>query len=153
MKVHKLRLTLLIGLPLLAAVLVAGYYFALHTLKQQIVAAMGQTGEMGELRVNLSHIEIDQLRIKASRAGWPTPDEFRAERVRVSPDLRSLLSGAIVIQSIAVENAAITVLRGQGGRENSARTTGFPHQRRVNRSIPAWPGHSYPPHHTQQQPR
>jgi uncharacterized protein involved in outer membrane biogenesis len=115
MKVNKLRLTLLIGPPLLAAVLVAGYYFALHTLKQQIVAALGQTGEMGELRVNLSHIEIDQLRIKASRAGWPTPDEFRAERVRVSPDLRSLLSGAIVIQSIAVENAAITVLRGQGG--------------------------------------
>ena len=115
MKVHKLRVILLIGLPLLAVGLTAGYFFALHALKQQIVAALGQTGEMSELRVNFSHVEIDNLRIKASRAGWPTPDEFRAERVRVSPDLRSLLSGTIVIHSIAVENAAITVLRGQAG--------------------------------------
>ncbi len=115
MKSRKLRLTLLIGLPLLVAVLVGSYFLALNVLKQQIVAALGQTGEMSELRVNFSHIEIDNLRIKASRAAWPTTDEFRADRVRVSPDLRSLLSGSIVIHSIAVENAAITVLRAPGG--------------------------------------
>ncbi len=115
MKSRKFRLALLIGLPLLALLPVAGYFTALHILKQQIIAVLGQTGEMKEIRVSLAHIEIDGPRIKASRAGWPTPDEFRADRVRVSPDLRSLLSGTIVIRSISVDNAAVTALRSRDG--------------------------------------
>lgn len=112
---RKLRLTLLIGLPLLAVVLVAGYFAALHILKAQITAALGQTGEVREIRVSLAHIEIDGLRIKASRAGWPGADELRAERVSVVPDLRSLLSDTIVVSSITVDNAALTVLRARDG--------------------------------------
>ncbi|MDP5240983.1 DUF748 domain-containing protein [Uliginosibacterium sp. 31-16] len=115
MKSRKLRLTLLIGLPLLAVVLVAGYFAALHLLKQQITAALGQTGEVREIRVSLAHIEIDGLRIKASRAGWPGADELRAERVSVVPDLRSLLSDTIIVSSITVEDAALTVLRARDG--------------------------------------
>jgi uncharacterized protein involved in outer membrane biogenesis len=139
MKLHKLRLTLLIGLPLLAVALVAGYYFALHTLKQQIVTALGQTGEMGELRVNLSHIQIDKLRIKASRAGWPTPDEFRADQVRITPDLRSLLSGTIEVQSITVENAAMTVLRGQAGVKILPALLEKPNPRTADAASPSGP--------------
>lgn len=115
MKSSKLRLALLVGLPLLAVLLVAGYFAALHLLKGQIVAALGKTGEVQDIRVSLAHIEIEGLRIKASRAGWPGADELRAKRVRVTPDLRSLLSDTIVVSSITVEDAALSVLRTREG--------------------------------------
>ncbi|NSL55452.1 DUF748 domain-containing protein [Uliginosibacterium aquaticum] len=115
MKSRKLRLSLLIGLPLLAVLLVAGYFAALHILKQQIVAALGTTGEVREIRISLAHIEIEGLRIKASRPGWPAADELRAERVSVTPALRSLLSSTIVVRSIAIEDAALSVLRSRAG--------------------------------------
>ena len=115
MKFRKLHLALLIGLPLLLVLLGLGYFMALQVLKQQISTALGETGEVGDIRVSRAHIDIEGLRIKASRAGWPTADELRAERVRVSPDWGSLLSGKVVVGTIAVENAALTVLRGRGG--------------------------------------
>ncbi len=115
MKLRKLHLAWVVGLPALLVLLVLGYFMALQVLKQQITTALGQTGEVGDIRISRTHIDIEGLRIKASRAGWPTADELRAERVRVSPDLGSLLSGRVVIGAIAVDNAALTVLRGRGG--------------------------------------
>lgn len=115
MNFRRLRRILLIALPLLAVLLVLGYYAALHLLRQQITAALGATGEVQRIDVSLNKVVIEGLRIKASRPGWPTTDELRATRVSVTPDLRSLLGGAIVIRRIHVEDAALTVLRSKTG--------------------------------------
>ncbi|MBK9395174.1 MAG: DUF748 domain-containing protein [Uliginosibacterium sp.] len=115
MKRPSFRRLLLIALPVLALGLVLGYYAALRVLRQQITAALGATGEVERIDVSLDKVVIEGLRIKASRPGWPTTDELRASRVSVTPDLRSLLGGAIVIRRIQVEDAALTVLRSKAG--------------------------------------
>lgn len=112
---RKLRLALLIALPLAVLLGVAAYALALHLLKQQITRALGESGEVREIHVSLREVDIDGLRIKASRPGWPAEDELRAERVRVTPDLRSLFSDTIVVRSISVEDAALSVLRNRAG--------------------------------------
>ena len=112
---RRLRLALLIAVPVLVVLAVAGYYAALHLLRGQIVAALGSTGEVGEIRVSLREVSIEGLRIKASRPGWPGADELRAERVTVTPSLRSLLGGSIVVSAIRIDNAALTVLRNRRG--------------------------------------
>ncbi|MEC5398805.1 DUF748 domain-containing protein [Uliginosibacterium sp. H1] len=114
---RRLRLGLLIAVPLLVVAVCGGYYAALHLLRAQIVAALGQTGEVGEIRVGLARIEIDGLRIRASQRGWPTQDELHAARVFVTPDLRSLLGGRIVVSRIEIEDAALTVLRNRAGMQ------------------------------------
>ncbi|MFT3734921.1 MAG: DUF748 domain-containing protein [Rhodocyclaceae bacterium] len=112
---RRLRLGLLIAVPLLAVLVVSAYYAALHLLRTQIVDALGKTGEVGEIRVGFARIEIDGLRIRASQLGWPTQDELRAARVYVTPDLRSLLGGNIVVSRIDIEDAALTMLRTRNG--------------------------------------
>lgn len=112
---RRLRLSLLLALPLLAVLAVGAYYAALQLLRTQIVEALGKTGEVGEIRLGLARVEIHGLRIRASQPGWPTPAELRAGRVLVTPDLRSLLGGDIVISRIDIEDAALTVLRTRNG--------------------------------------
>ena len=75
---RKLRLALLIALPLAVLFGVAAYALALHLLKQQITRALGESGEVREIHVSLREVDIDGLRIKASRPGWPAEDELRA---------------------------------------------------------------------------
>ncbi|MDQ7988900.1 MAG: DUF748 domain-containing protein [Candidatus Dactylopiibacterium sp.] len=114
---RKIRFTLLLQamLPLVVAFFAVAYYFALHTLKDQVVAALGATGEVGEVRLGFTRIEIEGLRIRASLPRWPGEDELRAARVEITPDLRSLFGGRIVIRRIGVEDATLTLLRRQDG--------------------------------------
>ncbi|GAA5167051.1 DUF748 domain-containing protein [Viridibacterium curvum] len=112
---RRLRFSLLIALPLLAVLAIGAYYAALHLLRTQIVEALGNTGEVGEIRIGFSRIEIDGVRIRASSSGWPTQDELRAVRVYVTPDLRSLLGGRIAVLRVDIEDAALTVLRNRAG--------------------------------------
>ncbi len=49
-------------------------------------------------------MEILNLRLKAP-SGWHEADTLRAERIVVSPDLRSLLGQPIRVSSIRIEGA------------------------------------------------
>jgi hypothetical protein len=111
----RFRRLLLIALPLLALSLIGGYYAALHLLRQQITAALGTTGEVARIDLSFSQVVIEGLRIRASRPGWPAADELRAARVSVTPDLRSLLGGDIVIRHIQIDDAALVVWRNPAG--------------------------------------
>ncbi len=115
MKRPSFRRLLLITVPLLALVLVIGYYTALQVLHRQIAAALGTTGGVERIEVSLDKVVIAGLRIKASRPGWPAADELRAARVSVTPDLRSLLGGDIVIRRIQIDDAALVVWRNATG--------------------------------------
>lgn len=97
------------------ALLLGAYFGALHLARAKLVSALGETGTVGEIRATLTGIEIDQLRVKASQRGWPGPDELSAARVRIRPDLRMLFAGELIISSIRIEDASLTVLRNRQG--------------------------------------
>lgn len=117
--VSRFRKYALIGATVLVVLIGAAavaYHFAVAALKQHIVDALGPNGEIAALRVSTTAVEIDGLRVRApSMPGWPARDVLRAEHVRVEPDLRSLLSDAIIIRRVNIEGAYLPILRNEKG--------------------------------------
>ncbi|WP_018609305.1 DUF748 domain-containing protein [Uliginosibacterium gangwonense] len=112
----KIVFRILIGSFLLVAALALAYGAALRLLKQQIVSALGPEGEVQSIEVSLHAIEIRGLRVKAGsalhkRMGWPAADELRADKVRVVPDLRSLLTDTVVVRSIDIDGGWLPMMR------------------------------------------
>lgn len=108
------------GLLLIVVGGFAAWQFALHTLKAQIEAALGERGEVRELRVGAGGVEIIGLRVRApnaagEEAAWPTADELRAERILVVPAFGASSIDHIVLRRISVEGANIVLLRGKRG--------------------------------------
>jgi hypothetical protein len=101
---------LVASLAILSAVIVAGYQVGVRLLRDKVVEALGSGARLTELKVNWFSIELVGLRIDAAE-GWPTRRALQAERVRIVPDLRTLLSGTIRISSIVVEHPYLSVLR------------------------------------------
>lgn len=102
----------LIALLLLAFV---AFQVAVHILKGQVEKALGPAGEVREIRVGLGGVEILGLRLPApagdGKAAWPAADLLRAERVLVVPSLQQLFSARIVLRSIRIEGAYLSMLR------------------------------------------
>jgi hypothetical protein len=89
---------------------VLGFRLAVQMLKGRVVEALGPGSEVTELKIGWSSIEMVGLSIEAPR-GWPAERILYAERVRIVPNLRSLLANQIHISSIAVEKPYLSVLR------------------------------------------
>jgi hypothetical protein len=68
---------------------------------------------LSELKVNWFSIELLGLSIDAPK-GWPTARTLEAERVRIFPDLRTLLSDRLHIYSVVIENPYLSMLRNPG---------------------------------------
>ncbi len=95
----------------------AAYRYAVQTLKDKIETALGPRGEVAEIRVSGSRVEILGLRIRAAeKSGWPAEDELRAERITVAPDLGSLFSATPRVGRITVEGGYLAMLRTSDGR-------------------------------------
>lgn len=116
-----------IALTTLIVLLIAGFaafQFALRAAKGQIEAALGPHGEVKEISVGMTGVEILGIRIRAPRGadgapragGWPAEDQLRAERIVVVPSIADLLSSRVVVKSIRIENAYISMLRARDGR-------------------------------------
>lgn len=108
----RLLFAILIGLLL---VLFCAFLVAVHVLKGRIEKALGPSGEIREMHVGLSGVEIIGLRLPAAPAGgkaaWPAADLLRAERVLVVPSLADLFSAQIVVRSIRIEGGYLSMLR------------------------------------------
>lgn len=106
---------LLLALLLLAGIGLAAFQFAIHLLKGKIEQALGPRGEVKEIRVGLGSVDIVGLRLPAppaeGKAAWPASDLLRAERVRVVPSLADLLGARVVLSSIRIEGAYLSLLR------------------------------------------
>ncbi len=105
----------LILLAVLVAVVATALYLASRSLKPMVEEALGPRAEIGAIRLNWGSVEIEKLRIRAPR-GWPAMDELRAEQIRISPDLRGLFSRQIVIRTIEIDGAYMSLLRTTDGR-------------------------------------
>jgi hypothetical protein len=99
------------GLLLLALV---AMHFAARSVKASIEQALGPEGEAAEIRVQLTKVEILDVRIRAPR-GWPSDSTLRARRIVIVPDLRELFSDRVEITSIDVEGAYLSALRPKEG--------------------------------------
>lgn len=86
----RMMLLATIGTLLIGGVL--AYRFAIRSLEERIVAALGPRGEVREVRVGFTGIEMSGLRIRApssvrKEAAWPAEDELRVERLLIVPDV------------------------------------------------------------------
>jgi Domain of Unknown Function (DUF748) len=89
---------------------VLGFRIAVQMLKDKVVAALGPGSEVAELKVDWSSVELVGLNIQGPK-GWPTARALHAERVKIVPNLRSLLTDQIHISSITVEKPYLSALR------------------------------------------
>ena len=98
--------------------LALGGWFALHAgvaaLQRQVAAALGPGSSVGAIRADWNDVEITDLRI-AGPKGWPAADSLRAERVRITPSWRSLLSDRIEIARVETTGAYLSGLRSRDG--------------------------------------
>ena len=90
---------------------------AARELREQVVGALGPRATLESVSLGWGAVELQGLRIAAApNTGWPTADELRAERVRVVPDLRSLLGGPWRMATVTVEGGYIALQRTRDGR-------------------------------------
>jgi hypothetical protein len=93
------------------------WQYGIRSLKTLIEQTLGSQGEAREIRVGLAGIEILDLRIRAREGGsWPGEDELRARRIRVAPDIFSLLSARPSIDKLLIEGANVVLLRTKAGK-------------------------------------
>ena len=114
---HSFRRSL-IFLALAAAVGVGGaaaWQYGVRSLKTLVEEALGPRGELREIKVGLSGVEILDLRVRAPDASWPGEDELRARRVRIVPNLFDLLTARLSVDSIGVEGVYVALLRTKNG--------------------------------------
>jgi hypothetical protein len=117
------RWPLIVG-GIVAALLIAAFaafQVGIKALKSQVEQALGPYGEVKEIRVTLTGVEVLGIRIRApEKSGkamaWPAEDQLRAERILIIPAWRDLLSAKVVLHSIRVEGAYVSMLRAKDGR-------------------------------------
>ena len=112
--VTKRSILILAGICIVSLlVVVVAYRLGVRLLRDEVVAALGPGSRVAELKINWFTVELLGLSIDAPK-GWPTAQSFEAERVIVTPDLRSLFSRKFRIFSIAVERPYLSILRSRG---------------------------------------
>lgn len=115
----RMMLLATIGTLLIGGVL--AYRFAIRSLEERIVAALGPRGEVREVRVGFTGIEMSGLRIRApssagKEAAWPAEDELRVERLLISPSFADLLRMRIVMNTVRIDGAYLSILRSRDGK-------------------------------------
>lgn len=100
-------------LVVVAIAIVAAYRIGVRLLQDEVVAALGPGSRLTELRVNWFTVELLGLSVDAPK-GWPAARTLEAERVVITPDLRSLISRKVHIFSIVVEKPYLSILRNPG---------------------------------------
>ncbi|RZL03357.1 MAG: DUF748 domain-containing protein [Rubrivivax sp.] len=104
------------ALSAVAVVAVVAFQVTVHRLHANIEKALGPGATVGALQLGWASVELRDLRVRASRPGWPAEDELRASRVTVVPEMASLFGNAWRVRSVAVDGAYMSVLRSPDGK-------------------------------------
>ncbi|HTM08612.1 MAG TPA: DUF748 domain-containing protein [Verrucomicrobiae bacterium] len=109
------RIALITGSIILVVLLAAavGFRIAVAKLKDRVVAALGPGSELKALNVGWSSIELVALRVPAPK-DWPAARTLEAERIKLVPSLKSLLSNDVKIASVEIEKPYVSVYRTPG---------------------------------------
>jgi hypothetical protein len=84
-------------------------------LKRQVLAALGPEATIGDIRLGLGSVVIEDLRLAAPK-DWPAEETLRARRLSVEADLASLFSDEYRIGKITVEEGYLSMLRTREGK-------------------------------------
>jgi hypothetical protein len=109
-----LKLGAVLGAVVLAGLL--AFQVAVHRLRAGIEQALGPGASMASLEVGWSGVELRELRVRAGTKAWPAQDELRAARVRVVPELSSVLGRVWRVRSVTIEDAYVAALRTADGQ-------------------------------------
>jgi uncharacterized protein involved in outer membrane biogenesis len=109
------RIAFVVGSIILVVLLAAAvaFHFAVAKLKQRVVAALGPGSELERLNVGWSSIELVRIRVPGPK-DWPSKRTLEAERIKLVPSLRSLLSNDLKLASVEIEKPYISVYRAPG---------------------------------------
>lgn len=107
------RVIVLVLAVLLLGATGLGFHLAVRLLKGKVAEALGPGSGVAELKVGWSSVELVGVTIEAPK-GWPAARTFYAERVKIVPSLRSLLTDEIHISSITIEKPYLSALRTPG---------------------------------------
>lgn len=122
MATRKTPWKLIIGITLSFLIIgaITAFQFAVHSLKTQVEKTLGPLGEVKDISVSLTGVEITGIRIKAPPAtdklSWPAEDQLRADRILIEPSFFDLLFAQINVQNIRIEGAYISMLRSRDGQ-------------------------------------
>lgn len=112
----RIALIVLAVLGVLIAEAAIGVHVAARALQDKVTAALGPRAEVGATTVGWSGVVLTGVHIRSDRTRWPADDELRAERIEVTPDLRSLFGGEIRISRIRVDGGYLSVFRTRTGK-------------------------------------
>ena len=116
---HSLRARrrMLVSLVLVfVLLLLSAWHWALRSLEQQVLDALGPATTLEAVVIAWPGVvEIRDLRVAAPQ-GWPAPDAVQAQRVKIVPDLRSLWTDTLHVQSVNISGGYFAVLRNPQGK-------------------------------------
>lgn len=99
-------------------VVVVGLFLAYrgltHLVEGEIRSALGQGATIRSLEVNWNGIGVTELRVPAPQ-GALSPQMLKAERIWVTPSLRSLFTRALSIASVEIDQAYLLIRRTPSG--------------------------------------
>ncbi len=104
---------------LLIALVLAGVWFAYRAavgeLKQRVRLALGPDCEIGALEIGTRTLELRDVRLKP-RANWPAESELRVTRMRIEPELWSLVAhDRLRIAHLSIDGGYLAVVRSRSG--------------------------------------
>jgi hypothetical protein len=107
---------LLAAIAALVLLLFAGLHLAAGRLEAALRDALGPRASIGAVRLGLTGVEVDELRIRAAPGAWPAVDELVARRVHLRPGLATLWSRGWHIARIEVDEGYLSMLRSRQGK-------------------------------------
>lgn len=96
------QIIVLAAIATVAIAIGASYRLGAKLLQEQIVEALGPGSQIASLKINWFSVELLGLTIDAPK-GWPAARTLEAERIVITPNLRTLFSDRMEISSIVIE--------------------------------------------------
>ncbi|VXC45769.1 conserved hypothetical protein [Burkholderia sp. 8Y] len=99
----------------LVVVVIGGWLFVAHQMKERIRETLGPNGSVDEIDVGFGQITLSRVRLRGPQ-DWPTTDALRAERVVLDVDMRAVLSNRVHLRDVSVDNYYLSIARSADGR-------------------------------------
>lgn len=99
----------------LVAVVMGGWLFVVHQMKERILETLGPNGSVEEIDVGFGHVTLSRVRLRGPK-DWPASDAMRAERIVLEIDMHSLIARPIHLRSVSVDNYYLSIVRSADGR-------------------------------------
>ncbi|WP_244815111.1 DUF748 domain-containing protein [Caballeronia sp. Lep1P3] len=99
----------------MAVLVVGGWFFVAHQMKERIRETLGPNGSIDEIDVGFGQVTLSRVRLRGPQ-DWPASDALRAERIVLDVDMRAALSNRVHLRNVSVDNYYLSIVRSADGR-------------------------------------